>query len=155
MKIVKLVIVATAFALFITACGDSTSTNQTATVSTGNAQSTPAASPKPTATASPTPADELAAARTTYGQVCESCHAVNGDGGTVKLANGKTLKVPSLKKGHALTHTDEEFAKQIRDGGDGMPEFKDKLTPEQINGLVKFVRVEIQGSAAPKTGAGK
>jgi mono/diheme cytochrome c family protein len=65
---------------------------------------------------------------------------------------GKPLKVPSLKEGHALKHTDEELAKQISKGGDGMPPFKDKLTPEQINNLVRFIHRDIQGNAAPKAG---
>src|SRR5438270_2975715 len=102
MKPVKLLIVVAALALFAIACGESTSTNQTAT--TTNTQPTPAASPK--ATTNPTPADELAAAKTSYGQVCASCHGDSGDGGPVKI-EGKMLKVPSLKEGHALKHSNE------------------------------------------------
>jgi mono/diheme cytochrome c family protein len=152
MKLVKLFIVATALALFVVACGDSTSTNQTA--NTGGTQPSPAASPKPTATASPTPADELASASKEFSQFCSACHQDHGEGGTVKI-EGKPLKVPSLKEGHALKHTDEEFAKQISKGGEGMPPFKDKLTPEQINNLVRFIRRDIQGNAAPSSGATK
>lgn len=147
MKTVKIFIVAAALALFAIACGESTTTNQTA--SNTGAQPTPAASPK--ATASSTPADELASAKTTYSQVCAACHQDNGEGGAVKI-EGKPLKVPSLKEGHALKHSDEEFAKQISKGGGGMPPFKDKLTPEQINNVVRFIRRDIQGNAAPKAG---
>jgi mono/diheme cytochrome c family protein len=57
------------------------------------------------------------------------------------------LKVPSLKKGHALDHSDAELAKKISEGDDGMPAFKDKLTQEQINNLVRFVRKEFQSGA--------
>jgi mono/diheme cytochrome c family protein len=152
MKLVKLFIVAAALALFLLACGDSTSTNQTA--NTGGTQPSPAASPKASATASATPADELASARKEFSQKCAACHQDGGEGGTVKI-DGKPLKVPSLKEGHALKHTDEEFAKQISKGGEGMPPFKDKLTPDQINGLVRFIRRDIQGNAAPSTGAAK
>ena len=147
MKTVKIFIVAAALALFAIACGESTSTNQTA-ANTGT-QPTPVASPK--ATASATPADELALAKDTYVKVCSACHQDNGEGGTVKI-DGKPLKVPSLKEGHALKHSDEDLAKQISKGGDGMPPFKDKLSAEQINNLVKFIRRDIQGGAAPKTG---
>jgi mono/diheme cytochrome c family protein len=150
MKLVKLLIVAAALALFIVACGDSTSTNQTA--NTGGTQPSPGASPKATATA--TPADELASARAFYAQVCAGCHQDHGEGGTVKI-EGKPLKVPSLTEGHALKHSDEEFAKQISKGGGGMPPFKDKLTPEQINNLVRFIRRDIQGTAAPNANATK
>ncbi|HEV7375725.1 MAG TPA: cytochrome c [Pyrinomonadaceae bacterium] len=152
MKLFKLFIVAAAVALFVVACGDSTSTNQTA--NTGSTQSSPGASPKASATASATPADELASARKEFSQVCAACHQEGGEGGTVKI-EGKPLKVPSLKEGHALKHTDEEFAKQISKGGDGMPPFKDKLTPEQINNLVRFIRRDIQGNAAPNANAPK
>ena len=62
------------------------------------------------------------------------------------------LKVPSLKEGHALKHSDDALAKQISKGGGGMPPFKDKLTPEQINNLVRFIKRDIQGAAAPKAG---
>jgi mono/diheme cytochrome c family protein len=151
MKLIKLFIVAAAIALFVVACGDSTSTNQTA--NTAGTQPSPA-SPKATATASATPADELASARKDFSQVCAACHQEKGEGGTVKI-EGKPLKVPSLKEGHALKHTDEEFAKQISKGGDGMPPFKDKLTPEQINNLVRFIRRDIQGNAAPNANAPK
>ena len=144
MKLAKLVIVALAIALFAVACGDSTSTNQTA--NTGNAQPTPAASPKATSTP-----DELAEAKTTFMQVCAACHQEKGEGGMVKIEN-KRLKVPSLLEGHGLTHTDAEFAKQIANGGDGMPAFKDRLNTEQINNLVRFIRRDIQAGLTPKSG---
>jgi mono/diheme cytochrome c family protein len=145
MKLIKLAIIFAAIALFVVACGDSTGTNQTA--NTGGTQATPAASPK--ATATPVP-DELAEAKATYMQVCSACHQDKGEGGMVKL-EGKRLKVPSLLEGHGLTHTDAEFAKQISNGGDGMPAFKDKLKPEQINNLVRFIRRDIQAGLTQKT----
>ena len=147
MKLVKLFIVLAGIALFALACGNSESTNQTA--NTVGTQPSPSASTKPTASA--TPQDELADAKKSYGQVCANCHGDHGEGGPVKI-EGKTLKVPSLKEGHALKHSDDEFVKQITKGGGGMPPFKDKLTPEQINNLIKYLRRDIQGSAAPKAG---
>ena len=85
-------------------------------------------------------------------QICAACHQEKGEGGMVKIEN-KRLKVPSLLEGHGLTHTDAEFAKQISNGGDGMPAFKDRLKPEQIDALVKFIRRDIQAGLTPKTGA--
>ncbi|HKR01326.1 MAG TPA: cytochrome c [Pyrinomonadaceae bacterium] len=146
MKSLKLFIIAAAVALFAVACGDSTSTNQTANTG-GITTPTPAASPK----ATPTP-DELAAAKTTYTQVCANCHQEKGEGGMVKI-EGKRLKVPSLLEGHGLEHTDAEFAKQIANGGDGMPPFKDKFNAEQINNLVRFIRRDIQAGLTPKAGS--
>lgn len=100
--------------------------------------STPALSPS---LATP---DEFAAMRAVFKKNCSECHGEDGTGGT-KTVDGKKLKVPTLRAGHALGHFDEDFIKQINKGGDGMPAFKDKLTPEQINELVHLIRHEFQG----------
>lgn len=100
-----------------------------------------ASSPLAGATATP---DEFAAVRTTFTVHCADCHGETGDGGKVKI-DGKQLKVPSFKVGHALKHSDEDFVEQIKDGGDGMPVFKDKLKPNEITELVRFIRREFQG----------
>jgi mono/diheme cytochrome c family protein len=132
-----------AAALLAVSC---TGSNQT--VNTGQA----APSPGPTSAAvksSPTP-DEYAAAREIYSQKCAACHGEKAEGGVVQLDKSKPkLKVPSLTTGHATTHPEEQLAKQISNGGQGMPPFKDKLTPEQITGLVRYIRNELQRGAAP------
>ena len=133
MKSTTLVLCCAAVAALGVACTQSFPTN--------TARPTVAASPVVVATATP---DELAAARGLYSKNCESCHGEKGEGGLVKVED-KRLKVPSFKMGHALKHTDEEFIKQITKGGDGMPAFKDKLKPEQMQELVNFVRKEFQG----------
>lgn len=100
----------------------------------------------------PTPSsttDEFAATRTYYGKSCKECHMQKGEGGTVKLEDGSKLKVPSLREGHALKHPDSDYVKQITKGGDGMPAFGEKLKPEVINDLVRFIRHEFQGGMAP------
>jgi cytochrome c6 len=99
---------------------------------------TPALSP-----AAATP-DQFAGARDTFKKNCSKCHGEDGTGG-LKTVDGKKLKVPNLREGHALKHPDDDFIKQITKGGDGMPAFKDKLTPEQMNDLVRFIRHEFQG----------
>ena len=104
---------------------------------------TPAAITTPAAKATATP-DEFATARVNFAKHCEACHGAQGEGG-VKTVDEKKLKVPSFSVGHALKHTDEDFVEQIMKGGDGMPEFKDKLSPEEINLLVRFIRHEFQG----------
>jgi mono/diheme cytochrome c family protein len=132
-RIVWNTVALTMFAMFAVACADpgpeTTNRNQ------------PAISGSPVSTAA---TDEFAAARTNFAKHCAGCHGNEGNGGLVKIGN-KSLKVPSLKTGHALDHPDEEFVKQITDGGDGMPRFADKLTPEEINDLVRFIRKELQG----------
>lgn len=143
MKPVKLAFVIAALTLFVLACNN-TNTNPTNT----GTQPTPAPSSSVAAAPSPTP-DQLAAARATYAESCALCHKENGEGGMVKIEN-KRLKAPALNSGHALGHSDEDLAKRIATGGDGMPAFKDKLKPEQINDLVRFIRKQLQaGAAAP------
>jgi len=88
--------------------------------------------------------DVLAVAKTNYEKHCTSCHGETGDGGLVKVEE-KQIKVPSLLKGHVLTDADDKLAKQIANGDDEMPAFKDKLSPAEINDLVRFIRKEFQG----------
>jgi mono/diheme cytochrome c family protein len=146
MKPIKLALAATAAAaIFSLACNNTTNNNQVSNANTapGGGAASPAASVGP----SPTPADEFAQTRVVYAESCTVCHGPKGDGGTVKI-QGKQLKVPSLKEGHALNHNEEQLAKQISNGGDGMPAFKDRLKPEEINALVRLIRKEFQGKPA-------
>ena len=106
------------------------------------------ASPVATATATP---DAFAEVRAIYAKDCQNCHAADGTGGPVKLEDGKTLKVPTFRAGHALRHADSDFRRQITEGGDGMPAFKDKLTPQQIDEMIRFVRQEFQPGHTPPT----
>jgi cytochrome c551 len=100
------------------------------------------------ATAKATP-DEFAATRALYEKNCKLCHLANGEGGPVKLEDGTKLKVPSLREGHALRHPNSDYVKQITKGGDGMPAFGEKLKPEEINDLIRFIRHECQGGMTP------
>ncbi len=131
---VRLTPLVVATLLFAVACSK--------TDSTTTSQPRPAGSPASPANAS---TDEFAAARVTFKKDCVSCHGDDGTGGPIKLDDGTTLKVPSLREGHALKHRDEEFVKQITDGGDGMPKFGDKLSRQEIIDLARFVRKEFQG----------
>ena len=134
MKLVTMTLLMTAAILLATAC------SQPTTVTTNQTAPTAAASPAITANATP---DEFATARATFQKSCVGCHGEDGKGG-VKTIDGKRLKVPSFHEGHALKHSDEDFVKQITNGGDGMPAFKDKLSPEEMNDLVQFIRKVIQ-----------
>jgi mono/diheme cytochrome c family protein len=131
--IVRLTLLVVATSLFGVACSKSDSgTNQTRPAATS-------ASPASSA------ADEFAATRPIFEKECVKCHGKDGSGGPVKLDDGTTLKVPSLREGHALKHKDEEFVKQITKGGEGMPKFEDKLSREQILDLTRFIKKEFQG----------
>lgn len=140
MKLLSLVLTCAAIALLSIACTETTTTT--------NAPSASA----PAAPAAPSPAasvDEFVAARAIYARECEACHGPNGEGGPVKVDN-KQIKVPSLKANHAIKHTDDELVKIITAGEEAMPAFKDKLKPEEITLMVRFVRKNFQASAGTK-----
>jgi len=132
MKRITLVLCAIAAALTVGCADAGRTTNSPAPL----APQAPAAS-----TATP---DALAAARANYQKTCVACHGETGEGGTVTV-EGKKLKVPSFKAAHALKDSDDEFIEQIKEGGDGMPAFKDKLSAAEITDLVKFIRRDFQG----------
>ncbi len=125
--------------IFVMGCL-TTACNSSDTLTTNQTQ--PSASPA-TAAATATP-DPFAQAYMNFQKNCQECHGEKGQGGTVEI-KGRKLKVPSLRDGHALGHTDEKFVKQITEGDDEMPAFKDKLSAEEINDLVRFIRKELQG----------
>jgi mono/diheme cytochrome c family protein len=135
MKLILLALTCVALALVVTAC------TETATPTNTAAPRTATASPTPTAAAS---VDEFASARANFAKNCEACHGPNGDGGVVKVDN-KQIKVPSLHAEHAIKHTDAEMIDFITNGHEAMPAFKDKLRPEEITELVRFVRKVHQG----------
>ena len=131
-----MVVAAALLLAIVTACKTNQPSSPAATSNSSASQSTP---------------DQFAPVRAIYDKECKSCHGQNGAGGPVKLEDGTKLKVPSFREGHALRHPDADYLKQITKGGDGMPAFEKKLTAEQMNDLIKFIRREFQaGAAAPK-----
>jgi len=134
MKRISLALTCIAIALVAIACTETATPTNTSTPTT-------AASPAPTE-----PPDPFAAARANYAKNCVPCHGETGEGGLVKVEN-KQIKVPSLKAEHAVKHTDEEITNMITNGEEAMPSFKDKVTPEEIADLVRFVRKEFQGKS--------
>ena len=129
-------------------CASAPPTNQTADANARPA-ATAAATPATSAPAAPT--DEFATTRATYAQFCIGCHKPDGVGGIRELEDGTKLKVPSFREGHALEHTDADFARQIANGGDGMPAFKNRLDQQRIDALVRFIRHEFQGKTGGNT----
>jgi cytochrome c553 len=75
-----------------------------------------------------------------FRQNCAICHG--------QEANGKEMDnriVPSLRYGAAATKTEEEIYLQIKEGKLPMPAFKNQLTEEEIQRMVKFIRHDLQG----------
>jgi mono/diheme cytochrome c family protein len=131
MKLIAIALTCVAIALVVISC------TETTPPPTNSAPSTTAASPAK-------PVDEFAASRANYQKNCEGCHGETGEGGLVKVDN-KQIKVPSLKADHAKKRTDEQITKMITNGEEEMPSFKEKLKPEEITELIRFVRKEFQG----------
>ena len=129
MKLIAIALACIALFMVSIACNKASSTTNSAAPSVGS---------------SATPVDELAAARVTYQKNCEGCHGPTGDGGIVKV-EGKEVKVPSLKNERIVKRTDDRITKVINEGDGPMPPFADKLKPEEIAALVKFVRKEFHG----------
>ncbi len=71
-----------------------------------------------------------------YKTHCAVCHGENG--------GGEKRGIP-LISGHALAHNEEEYIKQVENGSPGkMLPFRDKLSPDEIRAVVKYVREEMQ-----------
>jgi mono/diheme cytochrome c family protein len=94
----------------------------------------------PAQAGTPAPTADAPSAKEIYEKRCVLCHAADGTGRTKK---GKQLKAPNFTSDRWQRHTtDEEIIKAIADGipKRKMPAFKDKLTPEQIQSLVPYLR---------------
>ena len=133
MGFVKWALILAAVTILAVACSNPGTNTYTAQPAVSPAASAPATTP-----------DELASARINFKKHCATCHGETGEGGP-KEVDGKRFRVPNLREGHALKHTDEKFVVQISEGDEEMPAFKEKLTATEINDLVKFIRKEFQG----------
>jgi len=135
MKLIVLTLTCVAIALVVIACTETATPTNT---NTSRAAASPAA-PAPTASV-----DEFATAKANYAKHCEACHGPEATGGLVKV-DKKQIKVPSLKADHALKHTDDQITKMITNGEEEMPAFKDKMSAQEIQQMVHYVRKGIQG----------
>lgn len=72
-----------------------------------------------------------------YKTKCASCHGVDGKGQT---AIGKRLNIKDLASKDVQDKHDSELKLLIEDGKGKMPAYKGKLTDEQIENLVTYIR---------------
>lgn len=72
-----------------------------------------------------------------YKAKCASCHAPDGSGQT---AIGKSMKLRDLGSAEVQAQTDKELYDWTAVGKGKMPAYKEKLTVEEINALVKHMR---------------
>lgn len=144
MKFLKIGLTLSALGLFAFACGQNAANTNTSNANAAkNTVSNATPVPEATATAA---ADEFATIRAVYKQNCVGCHKEDGSGGEKILDDGKKIRVPNYKSPGAIKASDQKLHDMIANGEeDEMPAFKGKLTEEQINNLVKFIRKEFQG----------
>ena len=77
-----------------------------------------------------------AAITTTFRTKCAMCHGEDGGGSEI----GKSMNVPDLRSEVVQGRGDAELIQIISNGKGGMPSFKNSLSPNQIQALVKHVR---------------
>lgn len=75
-----------------------------------------------------------------YRQNCAVCHGAEAYG---KEIDGKFT--PSLRFGEIEKKSEQEIYEQIAHGKLPMPSFKNQLTEEEIQKMVKFIRRDLQG----------
>ena len=68
---------------------------------------------------------------------CVACHAADGSGNTTV---GKTLKLRDLRDPDIQKQSDAELTEIIVKGKDKMPAYEKTLKPDQIKGLVAYIR---------------
>lgn len=72
-----------------------------------------------------------------YKAKCASCHGADGKGDTTI---GKNMKVKDLASAEVQKQSDADLTTIIEKGKKPMPGYEGKLSKEQIDGLVKYVR---------------
>jgi cytochrome c6 len=72
-----------------------------------------------------------------YKSKCASCHGADGKGDTPA---GKNMKVKDLASDDVQKQADADLAGVIEKGKKPMPGYEGKLTKDQIDGLVKWIR---------------
>ena len=143
MKFFKLSVVLTALTIFAFACGQNLPSTNTVTVNNNGTSVSYNQAPSNANQTAPVN-DEAAATKKIFTDKCIKCHQENGLGGEVNI-DGKKFKVPSFKAEKVAARDDKAYTKAIEEGDDEMPAFKKELKPEEIAGLIKYIRKEIQG----------
>jgi mono/diheme cytochrome c family protein len=120
-------------ALLLAACQQPAANNGNTLV---NVNAAPQSSPQPTATL-----DVAAQGKEIFATNCQICHKEDGTGGPVTI-DGKKLNPDNLTTDKMKAMSDEKLIGYVTNGvvDEGMPAFKDKLSPEEIRMVVNHVR---------------
>lgn len=71
-----------------------------------------------------------------YKAKCAPCHGATGEADTPA---GKAFKVPSFSSDSVLKASDADLLEVARNGKGKMPAWHDKLSDDQLKGLVTFI----------------
>jgi mono/diheme cytochrome c family protein len=77
------------------------------------------------------------AGKMTFEANCSICHDEDGSGDT---PIGMSLGIPDLRSDEVQKLSDADLIKIVTNGMDPMPSFKDKLSADEIKGVVAYVR---------------
>jgi len=72
-----------------------------------------------------------------YKKNCAMCHGATGDANTPA---GKTFKVPSFTAEAVVKESDADLLAVEKNGKGKMPAWHDKLSDDQLKGLVAYIR---------------
>lgn len=143
MKFFKLSLVLLSLAIFAIACSQSATNSNTISVNNNGTSANYTQAPTNANQTAPVN-DEMATAKKIFGEKCVKCHKETGLGGEANI-DGEKFKVPSLNYEKVVARDDKAYTRVIEEGDDEMPAFKKDLKPEEIAGLIKYIRKEIQG----------
>jgi cytochrome c6 len=73
----------------------------------------------------------------TFKAKCAMCHGADGKGAT---AMGKTLGLRDLGSADVQSQSDADLTNIVTNGKGKMPKYDGKLTKDQINDVVKYIR---------------
>jgi mono/diheme cytochrome c family protein len=86
-------------------------------------------------------------AKALYDENCRKCHGVIGN--PPKTMKEKYPKIATFNAAFVASRTDDSVVKILTRGkGEDMKSFKDKMTPEEMMAVAKYVR-ELGGKAHP------
>lgn len=90
--------------------------------------------------AGPVSAADVAAGETIYKQRCAVCHGASGDGNTPMAKRFNPAPESFTDTKYMKRRSDEELTKIITDGKRPMPSYGRKLSAEQIQNVLAYIR---------------
>jgi mono/diheme cytochrome c family protein len=90
---------------------------------------------------------DLAKGKSIYGDKCLKCHGEKGKGDGPKAEDLEKKPADYTDKAKMVKFTDEDLKKAVKEGKKPMPAFGKKLTDEQIDAVIAYIRTFAGGHA--------